>query len=132
MYVNNKICIDSCVWIKYAGYSKANILVSYIDELNLEVFADRYLLVEIHDALIEQFQFTTKEADYVLRQITPFLTISAPRSIYRISPDAKDNYLYDLCIQNNCEVLITVDKLILKDNMAPFLRKTDAWLKRRK
>jgi predicted nucleic acid-binding protein len=132
MYRSDKICIDSCVWVKYAGYSKTYLLADYIDRFNLEVFADRYLLVEIHDALIDKFQFTLKEADYIIRQITPFLTISAPRNIYRISPDAKDNYLYDLCIQNNCEVLITIDKLILKDNMAPFVRKTDAWLKKLK
>jgi predicted nucleic acid-binding protein len=49
-----------------------------------------------------------------------------------MSKDAKDNYLYDLCIQNNCRYLITIDKEILADKSAPFIRKSDAWLKRRK
>lgn len=60
------------------------------------------------------------------------MIIDAPRNIFRLSKDAKDNYLYDLCIQNNCRYLITIDKDILADNNAPFIRKTDAWLRKKK
>ena len=130
MLANNKICIDSCVWIKYAGHYKALTLIQYIYNLNLDVYADRYLLAEIHDALISEFNFSLQDADFVIRKIEPFIILSTPRNIYRFSPDPKDNYLYDICIQNNCEILVTVDKAILLDTNAPFLRKTDAWLKK--
>ncbi len=55
MLRNKKCCIDSCVWIKYAGYSKATTLLRYINENKLTVYADRYLLAEINDALISVF-----------------------------------------------------------------------------
>ncbi len=126
-----KCCIDSCVWVKYAGYFKTASLLRYISENNLLVYADNYLLGEVHEALISGFGFTLKEADQVILLISPFVIIKTPRNVFRIAKDAKDNYLYDLCIQNNCRYLITIDKAILADVNAPFIRKTDAWLKRR-
>ena len=132
MTVPQKICIDSCVWVKYAGHFKTATLLRYIAENNLLVYADNYLLAEIHDALIISFGFTVSEADKIIQLISPFLIIDAPRNIFRLSRDAKDNYLYDICIQNTCSYLITIDKEILTDNNAPFIRKTDAWLKKKK
>ncbi len=132
MLRNKKCCIDSCIWIKYAGHFKAATLLRYISENKLTVFADRYLLAEIHEALIKVFSFSVAEADYIIRKIEPFIIIITPRNIYRFSPDPKDNYLYDICIQYNCKYLITIDKALLLDENAPFLRKTDAWLKKKK
>ena len=127
-----KCCIDSCIWVKYAGHFKVSTLLKYITENNLLVYADNYLLGEIHEALIEGFDFTVSEADKMIQLISPFMIIEAPRNIFRLSKDAKDTFLYDLCIQNNCRYLITIDKDILADTQAPFIRKTDAWLKKRK
>lgn len=127
-----KCCIDSCVWVKYAGHYKTATLLRHITENNLLVYADNYMLAEIHEALINGFDFTRNEANKIIQLISPFIIINAPRNIYRLSKDSKDNYLYDLCIQNNCSYLITIDKLILSDTAAPFIRKTDAWLKKRK
>lgn len=125
-----KCCIDSCVWVKYAGHFKTATLLTYVQQNSLLVYADKYLLGEIHQALMQGFGFTETEADKIIQLISSFIIIKAPRNIYRMSKDAKDNYLYDLCIQNNCRYLITIDKLILNDTNAPFLRKTDAWLKK--
>ncbi len=113
MPIQNKCCIDSCVWVKYAGHFRVSTLLKYIIENNLIVFADNYLLGEIHHALIEGFNFTITDADKTIRLISPFLIIKAPRNIFRLSKDAKDNYLYNLCIQNNCKYLINVIKLSL-------------------
>ena len=125
-------CIDSCVWVKYAGPDKASTLIKYIRQNNFNVFADNYLLSEIHKALYKEFKFTIREADKLILLIKPFIIVSAPGNIYRFAPDPKDNFLYDLCIQNNCTLLITTDKKLLQDEHAPFIRKTDTWLKRRR
>ena len=127
-----KCCIDSCVWVKYAGHFRTATLLRYVSENNLLVYADNYLLGEVHEALIQGFDFSFSEADKIIQLISPFIIIEAPGNIYRLSKDAKDNYLYDLCIQNNCWYLITIDKEILSDTTAPFIRKTDAWLKKKK
>ena len=85
---------------------------------------------EIHEALIISFKFSIHEADSIVRIISPFIILTTPKNIYRLAPDPEDNYLYDLCIQNNCTHLITVDRQILSDLHAPFIRKTDAWLRK--
>lgn len=106
-----KCCIDSCVWVKYAGHFKTSSLLRYIIENKLLVYADNYLLGEIHETLIEGFNFSVTDADKIIQLISPFMIIDAPRNIFRLSKDAKDNYLYDLCIQNNCRYLVTICKL---------------------
>lgn len=130
MRKQKKCCIDSCVWVKYAGHFKVTTLLQCIIDNHLLVYADNYLLGEVHQALIAGFEFSIKEADKMIALIRPFIIIKAPSNIFRLSADAKDNYLYDLCIQNNCQYLITIDKAILNDENAPFIRKTDAWLKK--
>jgi hypothetical protein len=97
-----KCCIDSCVWIKYAGHFKTSTLLRYITENNLLVYADNYLLAEIHEALIAGFNFTRAEADKIIQLISPFIIIEAPRNIFRLA----------------------------KDTQAPFIRKIDSWLKK--
>ena len=132
MLRNRRCCIDSCVWIKYPGHSKVVTLLNYINKNKTIVFADRYLLAEIHDALITVFGFSVPESDFVIRKIESLVILVKPRNIYRFSPDAEDNYLYDICIQHSCSLLITIDKKLLLDKNAPFFRKTDAWLKKKK
>ena len=113
-----KCCVDSCLWIKYAGHFRTATLIRYISQNNFLIFPDNYLLGEIHEALIQGFGFTISDADKVIQLISPFIIITVPRNIFRLSNDAKDNYLYDLCIQNNLRFLITVDKEILSDKPA--------------
>lgn len=130
MLQNKKCCIDSSVWVKYAGHFKIATLLNCINTNSLVVFADNYLLSEIHEALVTGFDFSFSEADKAIHLVESISLITAPRNVYRFSPDPKDNYLYDICIQNNCMYLITNDKELLMDKHAPFLRKTDAWLKK--
>lgn len=78
MLTQKKCCIDSCVWVKYAGHFKTATLLRYIAANNLLVYADNYLLSEIHDALIEAFDFTVSEADKIIQLISPFIIIEAP------------------------------------------------------
>lgn len=132
MQIFTKCCIDSCIWIKYAGNFRINTLLNLIVENTLLVYSDRYLLSEIHEALIEQFNLPQHLADKIVNEIRNYIILTVPRNIYRLSADPKDNYLYDISIQNNCKYLITADRKILADRLAPFITKTDAWLKKRK
>ena len=99
---NKKCCIDSCIWVKYAGHKRIATLLTYIKSNNLVVFVDNYLLGEIHKTLISEFVFSIQEADRAIYLIKSFVIIKTPRNIYRFSKDPKNNYLYDICIQNNC------------------------------
>ena len=82
MLNEKKCCIDSCVWIKYAGYYKVSTLFYFIRENKLKVYADNYLLSEVHEALLAEFNFTISEADKLINIISPYLFIKAPHNIY--------------------------------------------------
>jgi len=52
-----KCCIDSCIWVKYGGHFKTVNSLKYITENELLLYADNYLLGEVHQALIKCFSF---------------------------------------------------------------------------
>jgi predicted nucleic acid-binding protein len=49
------------------------------------------------------------------------------RSVYRLSPDPKDNYLFDLAIQNNCAFIISDDTKLLHLKLKPVPVHTANW-----
>ena len=63
-----------------AGHFKTATLLRYIADNNLLVYADNYLLAEIHEALIISFSFINGAADKIIQLISPFF-INAPRNI---------------------------------------------------
>lgn len=48
-----------------------------------------------------------KQAMGVINFIKRISTTHIGQGVYRLSPDPKDNYLFDLAIQNNCPFIIT-------------------------
>lgn len=48
-------------------------------------------------------------------------------AIYRLSPDPKDNYLFDLAIQNNCVFIITDDTELLHLRLKPIPIHSSNW-----
>ncbi|SFQ02060.1 hypothetical protein SAMN05444277_104189 [Parafilimonas terrae] len=51
----------------------------------------------------------------------------AENAVYRISPDPKDNYLFDLAIQNNCAFIISDDRKLLSFRIQPVKVKSTNW-----
>lgn len=72
---NKNCCIDSCVWVKYAGHNKIAVLLKHIQVNSLIVFADNYLLGEVHKTLINEFDFSIAEANRVIYLIESFVII---------------------------------------------------------
>lgn len=89
MLQNKKCCIDSSVWVKYAGHFKIATLFNCINTNSLVVFADNYLLSEIHEALVTGFDFSFSEADKAIHLVESISLITAPRNVYRFSPDQR-------------------------------------------
>ena len=51
----------------------------------------------------------------------------AEKAVFGISPDPKDNYLFDMAVQNNCLFLITDDSALLQFNLKPVAVHTSSW-----
>jgi predicted nucleic acid-binding protein len=104
MVSTNKIIIDANTWLRFIIHGKQHKLVDIIETYKLKVFADNYLLSEIFDTCIENEWYTKAQAHQIIENIRLVIVGTTTNAIYRFNPDPKDNYLFDLAIQNNCDL----------------------------
>src|SRR5690349_15954628 len=114
-----KIIIDANVWIKYA---RAKDIAPLLDRFLIYHFVpvvNNYLLTEIFNAVIENKWMHDRDANLTINFIKKIAVINTERAVYAISPDPKDNYLFDLAIQNNCVFIVSDDSPLLEFKMQP-------------
>lgn len=95
-----KIIIDANVWIKYARITNIAPLLNRFTAYNLLPVTNNYLLSEVFNTLIENKWMNEKQAYNTVAFIKKITYNVTENAIYGISPDPKDNYLFDLAIQN--------------------------------
>ncbi len=122
-----KVVIDANVWIKYARAKDINPLLSRFTTYNLLPVTNNYLLTEIHDALVDNNWMKENQADKIISFIKKITLFTTGQVIYRISPDPKDNYLFDLAIQNNCVFVISDDLDLVDFKLKPVPVHTSNW-----
>ena len=122
-----KIIIDANVWIRYARAKDIAPLLKRLATYNLLPVVNNYLLSEVFDALLENKWMKEKNANLVIEFIKKISFPVAETAIFGISPDPKDNYLFDIAIQNNCIFLITDDSELLQFTLKPVHVHTSGW-----
>jgi len=127
--MQKRLVIDTSVYITYAMFNKIYRLFNAIDKYDLAVFVNEFLLNEIENNLYESLRF--KDADHLMilaaiKEITSNIT-STP--LYKNSPDPKDNFLFDLAIQTNSEVIVTSEKALLGFEESPVIIHDIKWFK---
>lgn len=113
------IIIDANVWIKFARTKNISPLLDRLIIYQFLPVVNNYLLSEIFDALIENKWMHKIQADATIGFIKKISLVVAERAIYRISPDPKDNYLFDLAIQTNCIFIISDDNKLRQFKIKP-------------
>ena len=114
-----KIIIDANVWIKYARAKDIAPLLNRFTSFNLLPFTNNYLLSEIFDAVVENKWMSEKQAFQLIEFVRKFTFNITETPVYRLSPDPKDNYLFDLAIQNNCIFIVSDDSLLSQFVLRP-------------
>ena len=122
-----KIIIDANVWIKYARAKDIAPLLNRLVAYNLLPVVNNYLLSEIFDALLENKWMKEKKAGLVIEFMKKISFPVTEKAVYRMSPDPKDNYLFDLAVQNNCIFLVTDDSELLQFTLKPIPVHTSQW-----
>lgn len=122
-----KIVVDANVWVKYARAKDIAPLLQRFVAYNFLPVTNNYLLSEIFDAVMDNGWMTEKAAMALTTFIRKITSAKTEAAIYRLSPDAKDNYLFDLAIQNNCVFIISDDSLLLQFEMKPVAVHTSNW-----
>lgn len=122
-----KIIIDANVWIKYARSKDIAPLITRMVHYNFLPVINNYLLSEVFNALIENKWMKEKKAHTLIEFIGKISLSVAEKAVFGISPDPKDNYLFDMAVQNNCTFLITDDSALIQFNLKPVPVHTSAW-----
>jgi len=121
------ILIDANVWIKYARAKEIAPLLNRFVSYHFLPVTNNYLLGEIFDALVENKWMDQKQANSLITFIRKVTYAVTERAVYGISPDPKDNYLFDLAIQNNCVFIISDDSKLLHFKLKPVPVHTTSW-----
>src|SRR5215210_9278454 len=108
-----KIIIDANVWVKYARFKDIAPLLNRFVQYNLLPVTNNYLLSEVFDAVIENQRMDEKQANRLITFIKRITYDTTEKAVYGISPDPKDNYLFDLAVQNNCVFIISDDSELI-------------------
>lgn len=126
-----RLVIDANVYIQYSINGQLRRLVSSIIIHNLEVFINGTLLAEIFNALhnkklLKTKKYTAYDAIDIIRMVTTDIPVI---SRFLLSPDLKDNYLFDIALQNSCTILITEETRLLNFNQSPVEIHNIKWFK---
>ena len=125
------VIIDANVWIKFARAKNIAPLIDRFVTYNFFPVVNNYLLSEIFKALVDNKWMTKRQATGVIDFIKKIAIVETERAVYRISPDPKDNYLFDLGIQQNCVFIISDDTLLLHFRMKPIPVHSTSWFIRK-
>ena len=122
-----KIIIDANIWIKYARAKDIAPLLNRLITYRLIPIVNNYLLSEIFDAIIENKWMHERGANMIIDFIMKIAVSDIETAVYAISPDPKDNYLFDLAVQNNCVFIISDDILLLNFTLSPVPVHSSNW-----
>ncbi|MEO6723334.1 MAG: putative toxin-antitoxin system toxin component, PIN family [Ferruginibacter sp.] len=121
------VIFDANVWIKYARAKNIAPLLDRIVSYQFLPIVNNYLLSEIFDALVDNKWMDKRHSSLVIEYIKKLALVTSERVVYKLSPDPKDNYLFDLAIQNNCVFIITDDTKLLQLKLKPLPVHSTSW-----
>lgn len=118
---NGNLVIDTSVYITYARNGKFYRLYNAIAQYHLFIFVNDNLLAEFERNMAASKIYTAHEL-MVLRSALKDITFRVETiPIFSQSPDAKDNFLFDLALQTDSAAIVTQEKALLgfKDSPVP-------------
>ncbi len=121
-----KIIIDANVW-KYARIKDIAPLLNRFVVYNFLPLVNNYLLSEVFTALLENDWMKERAASNIIEFIRKISVSVRQKAVYGIRPDPKDNYLFDLAIQNGCVFIITDDSQLLQFALKPIAVHSSVW-----
>ena len=87
------------------------------------------LLFELQENIYALLKSNAADAEIIIQSIVGLTTFVETIPIYTHSPDPKDNFLFDLAIQTNSEVIVTKEKALLNFAASPVAIHDIKWFK---
>jgi putative PIN family toxin of toxin-antitoxin system len=125
------LVIDTSVYINYTRHQKLNRLIDAILSYDLVV----YISPDLIDELVRNIPLTSAVElpqfvyDGYLQTIKSISVLFQPVPQYADSPDPKDNFLWDLALQPNSEIIVTKENALLGFSNSPIPVHDIKWFK---
>ena len=123
------IVIDTSVFITYASYGKLYRLLDAVITYNLRVFVNMHLLSEFGKKLHKVSNKRNLNVSEEIKNIMEFAILVETTPLFQNSPDSKDNFLFDLALQTNSNLIITKEKELLGFADSPVTLQDIKWFK---
>lgn len=108
-----KAVLDTNVWVSYFISARAEYLVVWLLDHDVNVYTCDELIDEIEDVLKRpKFKTPINITEFINLHINISEKIKI-KNKFTDAPDQDDNFLFDLCIESGAEYLITSDKKLL-------------------
>ena len=121
--------IDSSVFLSYAAYNKLYRLENAVEKYGLKVYINATLLDELEKNLPKVLRSTNLTTPIAIDIIIAISTSVEIIPQFTLSPDPKDNFLFDLALQTNSEVIVTKEKALLNFIESPVPIHDIKWFK---
>ena len=96
---------------------------------NMKVFVNAHLLNEFGKNLKKISNNRIIDIDEEIKAVLDFATLVEIIPIFSNSPDPKDNFLFDLALQTQSEVIVTKEKVLLNFIESPIAINDIKWFK---
>ena len=127
--MNNKLVIDTSVFISYSIYKKMYRIFDAIKTYHLMVYVNEELINEYFDNLRYINKYTPYELEDLMTAFTDLSIFVKVEKQFNQSPDPKDNFLFDIAIQTNSEVIVSQEKALLQFANTPVPVHDIKWFK---
>jgi uncharacterized protein len=124
-----RFTIDTSVYFTYAFYGKLNRLFEVIEKRNLHVFIDNNLIAELERNFAKKIKIEKEVIALLINQLREITIFHNTELHFSTCPDPKDNFLFDLAIQTNSEVIVTQEKALLNWSESPVIIHDLKWFK---
>ena len=121
--------IDTSVLITYTSYGKLYRLSNMVMSYNMKVFVNVHLLNEFGKNPKKVSNKRNIDVNEEIKSLLDFATLVEIIPLFSNSPDPKDNFLFDLALQTNSEVIITKETALLNFIESPIAIHDIKWFK---
>lgn len=125
------LVIDTSVYINYTRHQKLYRLVDAILSYDLIVYISSDLIDELERniPLTSAVELPQLVYDGYLHTIKSISILFEPVPEYADSPDPKDNFLWDLALQTDSEIIVTKENALLSFTNSPIPVHDIKWFK---
>ncbi len=120
--------LDTTVILKYASHEKIYRLFNIVSKYSIIIYINDTLITELRRNLPKVIKNQTIDYEIILEQILDLTINFDTIEDFKNSPDPKDNFLFDLALQTNSEVIVSDEKLLL-NFMGPVPIRSLKWFK---